>query len=74
MKLESLNNSKFEKLSEKELEQIKAGWKLFGFDAIYADQTMASIGNLAATGDYGSTYVFGFVTKTGFRQDDTVND
>ena len=72
--LESLSDSKFQKLSSSELADINGGWRLFGFESKYANQTLQSVGFVAATGDYGNKYYFGIKGRDVFKGSDEVSD
>jgi len=51
------------------MDLITGGWKMFGWDYIYENQTMATTGEGAdPSGGYGSLYVMGVKVKTGFNQ------
>ena len=73
IKLESLNDPKFQVLPDDEFAEIQGG-RLFGFSVRYADQVLASIGGQSQTGDYGNFYFFGIKGKNQFRNEDQVDD
>lgn len=65
--MENLKN--LEPLSNEQMDKITGGWKLFGWDYIYENQTMATTGDGDdPSGGYGSRYVMGIKVETGFNQ------
>lgn len=59
-------------LTDEEMGDITGGWpKLFGWKTKYSNQTMASVNEKAATGEFGSYVVFGITVFSGFKQTDT---
>jgi hypothetical protein len=73
---ERINSEKFQQLSRQDLNEIRGGWKLFGKDKKYDNQTMGSVGasGRASTGWVGETYFFGIQTSSGWHETDQVDD
>lgn len=67
---ESLNEKKFQKLTEEETTQIHGGWKLFGWEVRHPNQTLLSIGGVSSTGFYGTKYFMGIVVDEGYVETD----
>ncbi len=66
-----INFKQFEPLTQTQMDSIIGGWKFWGWDYIYADQTMATTGGgMDATGGYGDRYVMGIKVDTGFHHTD----
>jgi hypothetical protein len=68
---------RMERLTSEELEHVNGGWKLFGWEAIYKNQTMASVCGTSATGEHGKKWIAGVCVFEGFMESDSttgVND